>query len=512
MARDAFFSRYDSLDAYLTSEAFLETLSDTFRLQDEQSALRFQSLLYQIDENPFHEGFFRQGDRWYFVRDEFFGELELWVLDVNGEGSVLSIEHLYGVEMELPESRGGLDSYDLELRAASSRSLTPLERLWISTDLQKDLEYTLEVEPVSGKELSSIWQGDWSRLSISTEEKDMEGYTYTSTTSALAYTLEDQVYTFGYLPDALGAPEVVSSMAEGFLLADEASALLFESALDLLLADQAEQTSHFQRSGSWYFIRGQWFDDLEGVVIELDPQGQISYVYYDYYIPSEAEEIEEEPYFDESLVDWSLLLLEPAAQELSLVEGQGLSVAFEFDSYAAEQLGAWILTMIDDEPYGMNYSSSGLYSPYYDWIDSTYLSAGVYTVSYLLMKPGMDTQAPLSRLDLTVTVSPFDPPEELWEMRLLSPDSSNIKAPGGQSVPLKVAFDAEAARTYGVALAISHQGEIVGGQDSLYLESPFETTVPGEVLTQGTHLVELMLVSPDRTRVLSSCPVSIEVE
>ena len=53
---------YPSVEAYITSDDFLLTIQPSFRLRTNADAKVFQSFLYLIDEQYFHEGFFNE---WY---------------------------------------------------------------------------------------------------------------------------------------------------------------------------------------------------------------------------------------------------------------------------------------------------------------------------------------------------------------------------------------------------------------------------------------------------------------
>lgn len=510
---------YDSLEQYLTSKDFIMALNPDFRLKDDSSAVAFQSFLYLVDENYFHEGYFSEGNTWYFVRDEFFGELEVWIVRTDDPGRIVSIEHSYDLELELPEEMLGVDAYVQSFPENHELELSEVEEGLMREYLEDRLDYALEIFPVEGLPLKEIWEGDWVRVGFSTEYVEPEGYSYTSTTELFAYLSADSVFLFSYLPDALGFSTVVDTMRSDFILDSDTGVQIFEEALDILLADDAPEKSHFTRGRSWFFIRDEWFDDLEGVVVTLDAGGRISSVYYDYYIAPEddgvSEEFVEEP-FDETRVDWTLHRLEPEAESVRIFAGQGLPVTFEFPADAAYQLGAWIMVLFNGELSGVEYDSEGLWSPFSDWVPADFLPVGEHTISYVLMRPGMNVEEALSRLDIVVKVEPFSAPEGIWDLMLAEPASSVIQAPQGIMVPMTVTFNAEAAREYGVSLAIRHQGVIVDGQNSEYLESPFRITVPAEVLVPGSHVIEVQLLPPGDLEAgleaLASCSLTIEVE
>ena len=93
-------------------------------------------------------------------------------------------------------------------------------------------------------------------------------------------------------------------------------------------------------------------------------------------------------------------------------------------------------------------------------------------------------------------VQPFDPSEGIWDLKLLAPETPSINGTQGVSIPLAVAFNEEATSRYGIDLVLRHNGVVVGGQRNRYLESPFETRIPGEVLLPGFHIVDVFLVPP----------------
>ena len=301
------------------------------------------------------------------------------------------------------------------------------------------------------------------------------------------------MYLFGSIEAALGFPVVIESMHANFTLSSEEQASLFEQALDILLNDSAPDAYHTVQGNTWLFIRDEWFGDGMGFIVNTDDHGKILSLEYNYGIPLGEEPIEEELPFEPSSVDWTLRRIEPEKDALSIFEGEGISVALEFDAYAANQVGAWMLTQLDGEFYGMNYDSAGLYSPYYDWISTDELPVGEHTFSYSLMEPG---ETPIDSISFTVTVEPFDASGVVWDLNLVAPSSTSLDSPQGQSIPLAVTFNDEATKQYKVNLALRHQGEIVGGESSINLTSPFETMIPGSILTPGFHLVDVFLLPP----------------
>jgi hypothetical protein len=238
------------------------------------------------------------------------------------------------------------------------------------------------------------------------------------------------------------------------------------------------------------FIRQKWFWEGMGFIVRNHEQGEILALEYSYNIPL-GEKIVEAPLFDPSSADWTLIRVEPEEDSSRVMEGGGISVTMEFDAYAANQMGAWMLTQLDDEFYGMSYDSAGISSPYHKWISTDELPVGEHSFSYSLMEPD---DIPLDTIAFTVKVEPFDASGVDWNLCLITPTSNSIEVTKGTSVPLALTFNDEATNQYGVNLVLRHQGEAVGGENSQYLRSPFETMIPGSVLTPGIHVVEVFFV------------------
>ena len=483
---------YKNAVEYLESSSFIASLQPQYLLASDEEAELFQSFLYLVDGNYFAEGFFNEGTTWYFIRDEFFGDVEAWIVETDKTGHITSITYAYNLQKKLPELRGSMTPlHDVDQHGEYTIDEHMQQNM--EKALKEDLSFTLEAEPFEHSALSQLWEGSWIKGGITTEEIDADGYQYTSTLSIYAYETEADIYLFGSIEAALGFPVVIESMHANFTLSTDEQASLFEQALDTLLNDNAPDAYYTTQGTTWLFIREEWFGDGMGFIVNTDDHGKILSLEYSYSIPLGEELIEDEPPFDPSSIDWTLHRIEPEMDALSIFEGEGISVALEFDAYAANQVGAWMLTQLDGEFFGMSYDSAGLYSPYYDWISTEELSVGEHTFSYSLMEPG---ETLIDSVSFTVTVETFDASGVAWDLNLITPSSTSLDSPQGQSIPLKVTFNDEATKQYKVNLALRHQGVIVGGESSINLKSPFETMIPGSILTPGFHIVDVFLLPP----------------
>lgn len=483
---------YKNAEAYLESSSFIASLQPQLLLASDEEAELFQSFLYLVDGNYFSEGFFNEGTTWYFIRDEFFGDIEAWIVGTDETGHITSIAYEYDLQKELPELRGSMTPlYDVD--QYEQPLIDEHVKQHIEQVLKGNLSYSLEAKPFEPSTLPQLWEGTWTKGLFITEETDGDGSQYTSTLSIYAFENGADIYLFGSIESALGFPVVIESMHPDFTLSSEDQASLFEQALDTLLNDDAPDAYHTRYGNTWLFIRNEWFGEGMGFIVQTDNHGKILSLEYSYSIPLGEKLIEEEPPFDPSTVDWTLRKVEPEEDSFQVIEGEGISVALEFDAYAANQVGAWMLTQLDGELFGMSYDSAGLESPYFDWISSEELPVGEHTFTYSLMEPG---DIPIDSIAFTVTVKPFDASGVAWNLSLVAPSSTFLDSPQGQSIPLVVTFNDEATKQHKVNLALRHQGEIVGGESSRNLESPFETMIPGSILTPGFHIVDVFLLPP----------------
>ena len=73
-------------------------------------------------------------------------------------------------------------------------------------------------------------------------------------------------------------PVLLSLVKKGFLLKDEASAKLFEAALNTLYPvdeDELPGIKHMKKGNQWIFLRDKFFDDQTGVIATVSANGTI---------------------------------------------------------------------------------------------------------------------------------------------------------------------------------------------------------------------------------------------
>lgn len=79
----------------------------------------------------------------------------------------------------------------------------------------------------------------------------------------------------------LNCPVLMSLIKEDFLLKDETTASLFESALNVLYPvdkDEIQNVKHIYKDSQWIFLRGKFFDDFTAFIVTTGSDGVVTNV------------------------------------------------------------------------------------------------------------------------------------------------------------------------------------------------------------------------------------------
>ncbi len=394
---------FDTDFSLFSSEAFVNTIRDDFFLKDVNDGLLFQQFLYDVDDNYFNEGFFVEGNTWYFVRDEFFGDIEAWIVKTDDQGSILNISYEYEADIVLGDDL--IQDMDLEYAYSDKEYAPPAESIvsQIEAIMEKEFAYEVAVSPITSQWLAKISRASWYSCEISISE-EYDGMSSTSWYELLAFALEDDIHMFEEPAQLLTSPAFVASIQPGFLLTDDASAELFELALDQVSDFSRKEKARFERNGSWVFIRSEFFDDGIGFIVDTDDTGRITTITQHYDIPLEGVEVPLEIPFDESEVDWIFTLLEPSHKSIQIPQAETTYVTIEFNDWAANKLGAWIGTFWQGDLVGI-YAGTEISSPFADSIPAEVLTDGENIITYKLLRPGHDYDNPLAEaIELSIWV------------------------------------------------------------------------------------------------------------
>ncbi len=395
----AFHTKYQ----LLCSEQFINSIRTNFSLQTIDDGLLFQEFLYAVDDNFFNEGFFIDGNTWVFVRDEFFGDIEAYLVETDDYGSITSISYDYEADIVLGDELYTNEDFDFYYDEGEYAPVPEKVYAEVEAIMTGEFDYEVQVSPITSQWLAKTSMANWYSCEISILE-EYDDMTSTSWYERYALEFKETVYIFAEFDQLLTSSVYIESIQPDFFLTDDASAELFELALDQVSDFDRKEKARFERNGSWVFIRSEFFDDGTGYIVDTDDMGRITTISYLYDIPLEGVEVPIEIPFDESSVEWTFALIEPASASIHIPEAEDVHVLIEFNEWAANQIGAWVGTFWQGELVGMHAGSS-ITSPFADHIPAEVLTEGDNRVTYMLLRPGRDYDNPLvEEIELSIWV------------------------------------------------------------------------------------------------------------
>jgi hypothetical protein len=494
------------------SPEFIASIREDYRLLTQQDALQFQNLLFLIDLRGWSTCFFKDGNDWIFVRKQFFDEITAWKVCTDEEGKILSIEYHEELDISIPEDASEEENYNSDDEERDQEGgITETMSQAIRGVLDRKVEFSESSNPLNAPTLGRISDGQVFEfmLSLSEEYEDEEYGTITSTSNQSLTGIYHQgnLGLFDSFIEMLSSPQFRESIREDFRLKGAGDAATFEAFLD--------ETTHYMRSKSmhqfeepiWYFIRDESFENKEGLAVTVDAEGVILDIQYSHELGAEVEE----EAFDESTVDWGFLMTEPHSQTIEVAEGSTIPFRIEFNDTAASRIGAWVMSRWNGSMVSMD-AGTEIYSPHSGEIPGEATTLGKHLLEIYLMRPGTDTGTALGSAIIEVSVIPFDDTGVDWAFQMQSPAGTALTTTAGESIPVALTYHASEANRLGAKLEIHYQGKVVGGQAAPNHQSPFETRIPGEVLSHGTHTVDFVLLSPDGKKQLGKSSLHIEAQ
>jgi hypothetical protein len=393
------FILFDTYYQLFSSPEFIASLHSDFYLKTLKDGLAFQSFLFAVDNNHFNEGFFIEGNTWYFVRDDFFDDLEAWIVETKDDGTVLSIRHDYDADITMGDYVFEVGNQDQYYEEDQSLPIDAEDLLSMQAMMVDKLNYEIEVSKLSSPQLNKVSNANWYDCYITIIEED-EDITFSSTEEVWGLEREGRVHFFATIQELLSSPVFFENLQPDFLLSDDVAAEQFEQALDDVSDFVRKEKSRFFRDDAWYFIRSQPFSDGRGFVVHTDEAGHITSIEFSYYI---SKEVVAQEVFDETNVVWTFDLIEPQETFLQVPVGESIPVTIEFNEAAASHYGAWIGTFQEGDLVGM-YASTSMESPFTDTIPGEFLLLGENDISYRLLNAGDDYENPIARIDFSILV------------------------------------------------------------------------------------------------------------
>jgi hypothetical protein len=500
---------YNTAHQLFNSPKFFNTIRNDFKIKNQEDAAIFQDLLYLIDQRSSWTSYFKQNNDWYFIRKTFFEDIEAWKVSTDSNGTITAIEYGEKMAVTIPDEVYETDYPSTTYEEQEAYTLNEAHLQQIQDIISKEFIFNESAIELTDENLSIISDALFYEFAFTIEQEviDEEYGNYISSINnvftALAYM--DKMKLYYSFNEMVESPQFIESIKPSFTLKGQSDALVFEAILDAYSGHMNSKKMIYQKDDVWYFIRDESFGEKEGFAVNVDANGKMVSIRYSSNLEIDIPEEE----FDEATADWGFHLLLPESNSLEIVEGSSVNYVLEFNEKPVRQMGAWVLTTLNGQNLGMD-AGSEIYSPVYGDILSSELPLGRHTVDFYLMRPGMDIETALGKASVEINVVPFNDEGVTWNFVMDEPKSNTVKSKTGESVPVAFTFNAEQANRLGVRLDIYFEGQLVGGQKAPYLQSPFQTNIPGSEMKKGINKVEFVFAGGSKE--LAGFEVNVEVE
>lgn len=389
---------FDNMQNLYSSPEFREALSAKVKTYEDATPL---SSFFRTLNNGLSFGYhFNVGNKWYFTTsagNSFFG-IDGFVLTCSDNGTIEDIDFKSRIEFfEMPEEAKRNEETYPDL---SNFSISAEDKERVLQELKKKADYSFTTSPAPEYKLGKL-ETLTGELTVSEKYDDMES---TGTYPFLIIKNGDEYIPVQDKSDLLENELYRNAVKSEFALKTDADAMKFRAFLNKFMDADAEVKSHKKVAGdAWFFANTASFEDTLGVLLLTDKKGAIKA-----FAPNSKNTKKDilslkmqDPDFK---VDYAFKLSYPLTTEIETTEDKKIEVEISFNEDFVNASDAWIATMANSKPVGMNVSTDGLNSPFGDQIPASYLGKGVHTVEYLLMKPGDDYENPLSKITLIITI------------------------------------------------------------------------------------------------------------
>jgi hypothetical protein len=385
----------------LSSDIFIKSLNG-FSLKINEDAVLMQSVLLLFDNESFNDGFFKEDNRWVFVRKTFFERAELIIVSTDAKGTITAIEFKEEKHMPAYESTSAGESLESESIKTKISEKDSLEMLnYLTTGINYEFKI---IEPIY-PELKQISNADFYRieLSVSQSEGD-ESYSMTMENNLMAY--QDQFYNTTSNENLLTSSLFSQSIKPDYVIANNSDATNFESILDNILpiypGRETCKSHNKMADDMWAFTRDIAFDQAIGWLVQLNDKNQIIALTNGDISETNALRLRmQDPNYT---VDYGFQLNFPKTTDITVKEGDKLEIEIEFNEMPVNASGAWIMTRFNGKKVGMM-ASTQMESPFYETVPPQALTKGKHVLEYLLLNPGNDTANPLGHVTLNIIVN-----------------------------------------------------------------------------------------------------------
>lgn len=413
----------------LTQE-FIESIRKDFTLKTDDDALTFQTMLSSFDKNYSPAGFYSESDTWYFVRKDWFGDKQGYIVSCDKDGKVLKIDYSSKIDKEIPDLKGSNETVKLNSEEATkllldifmgsleksdkedsedsyefgppSVKLNAKDSKTIQAMTEQNFKHRFETEAISSPIISKVCSAQIFKATLvimdSSDETIIE-----STEMTLVIAKDKKCFHASDLYRLLQSDIFLANINKSFNLKTDAATKDFEAMLDLIspVGDES-QKEIIKKDKTIAFIREESFGEKRGYLVLTDEKANIVALDYNEYSEKNLFKLTTKaPGFK---ADFAFKLHTPTATKLSIAPSESVPVSISFDEKLASAFGAWILTMQDGQNVGMSVNSEGISSPFSDNIPGEYLKPGKNIIEYYLMPPGNDTSKAYGKIALEIEV------------------------------------------------------------------------------------------------------------
>ncbi len=265
-----------STEELITSPEFLASLNNNFNLKDENSALKFQELLDIVDSRNnlnSDRAFFNRKNTWYFIRDKFFDDYDVFIIETNDKGEVTSIS--------FRKDKNIVETTDNVIKSNSHRAewgykvptVSAKDSAYLRSYFDEQTNFHFEFSKIESRLVEKICNANFYIAKLV--------FTQENCSSATGFNLvktQDTIMHANNNRELLEKPEFMKSLRPNLIIKSREDAMTFEEALDVLVpigTFDTEDKALLQLDGKWYFVRSESFGDKAAFVIETDAKGHI---------------------------------------------------------------------------------------------------------------------------------------------------------------------------------------------------------------------------------------------
>lgn len=388
-------SIFTSVNELLKSPEFTTGFNKKFRLTTEEDGILFRSLMYNLD-NETRGWFYKEGNRWYFVKSDFFGDISGYVVTTNTKGQIQEIEYQNKLEITKPAETWGTAS-NVRFEKPGKDYISESEKKNIGSELSEYASYSFELSALTIPQIDNVKLFNAALVVVETYDGGQSSFK-----RPFMLLQKGTSYEVIESKEKLLKSELFASVVMPvFPLHSEEDAKQFQKFLDGITEVQEDVKANYKKEDIWFFIRSKSFDELYGYMVKVNPDGSIKY--WDYTEISDEAVLKFRMKDPDFKVDYAFELNQPKNTVVEISESENVEVEITFNAEAVNAMGAWILTMVNSEKVGMSASTS-MESPFTDAIPGSYLKQGTHLIEYLLLPSGQDITKPLGKVKINVVV------------------------------------------------------------------------------------------------------------